>query len=69
MEGIPPAVSGPTCSKLVLFPQSNPIHEWAAKIQVPVTYLQLKFNETYNDYLIQTLVFLAGVELGKKIPA
>ena len=30
-----------------------------------IVYLQLKFDETQNDYLTQTLVFLAGVELRK----
>ena len=28
-------------------------------------YAQLKFGETQNDYLTQTQVFLAGVELKK----
>ena len=35
------------------------------KTRVSIVYLQLKFDETQNDYLIQALVFLAGSELKK----
>ena len=40
-------------------------HERAVKIEVSIAYLQFKFDEVQNDYLTQTLVFLAGVELKK----
>ena len=33
------------------------------KIELSIAYLQLKVNETQNDYLTQMLEFLAGVEL------
>ena len=43
-------------------------HEWwAVKTQVSIVYLQPKINEVQNDYLTQTMVFLAGIELKKKI--
>ena len=32
-----------------------------------MVYLQLKFDETQNDYLIQALVHLVGVELNEKL--
>ena len=40
----------------------------AIKTRVSIVYLQLKIDEIQNDYLIQTLVFLAGVEM-RKTPA
>ena len=44
-------------------------HEWAVKTRVSIVYLQLKFDEIQNDYLTQTLVFLAGVEMKKYAPS
>ena len=50
---------------MVPLPENN---ECTLKSRVSVVYLQLKFDETQNDYLIQTLEFLAGVELKKYTP-
>ena len=44
-------------------------HEWIVKFLVSIAYLYLKFDEIQNDYLTQTLAFLAGVELKKVTPA
>ena len=41
-------------------------HEWGLKIWVLIVNLSFKFDEIQNDYSIQTLIFLAGVELKKK---
>ena len=39
------------------------------KTEALIVYLQLKFDEIQNDYLSQTLVFLAEVGMKKKIAA
>ena len=40
-------------------------HEWGVKTRVSIVYLQFKFDEAQNDYLTQSLGFLAEVELQK----
>ena len=39
------------------------------KSRLSITHLQLKFDEIENDFLTQTLVFSAGVELKEETPA
>ena len=41
-------------------------HDWSVKTRLSTVYRQLKFDEIQNDYLIQILVFLAGIKLKKK---
>ena len=36
------------------------------KLRVSIIHLKLKFNKMQNDYLNQTVIFLAGVKLKKK---
>ena len=57
--------SGKYTDRLSRFYHWRENHEWVVKIRVSIAYIQLKFDEIQNDYLTQTLVFLAGVELKK----
>ena len=40
-------------------------HEWAVNTRASIVYPQLKFDEIQNNYLTQTLVFSAEIELKK----
>ena len=42
-------------------------HIRAVKTRVTIVYVQLKFDESQDDYLTQTLVYLTGVELKKNV--
>ena len=44
---------------------ANAIHQIIKNGCIPIMYLQLKLEESQNDYLTQTLVILAGFELKK----
>ena len=44
------------------------LHGLAVKTRVCILNIHIMFSEIQNDYLTKTLLFLAEVELKKKIP-